>query len=132
MLPVPVMVRVCIMGMLTLGALPMSACQTTAAEPSPAVITKATPATLSKLSNAVGSVLGSHDIRLTSEQIEGRTSIAVRPLNLAKRGGLLIDGRSNARPEYFDIMKSGSRAYLVHRETGTEIDIKGIDLKPTS
>lgn len=122
------MIRVFIMGTILLGAARLTACQTTA-EPAPAIVSKTSPDTLKTLSMAVSSALGNRDVVITPAQIEGRTSITVPPLDLARRRGALIDGRSQIRPDHFDIMKAGPRAYLIHRETGKEIELKGVTLK---
>lgn len=121
------------LGLGTLGLGLTAACQTTSATGDPVAAMLSSPPsaqTLETISNAVSEALGGQSVQLspniltTSSTLSLETKIS-RSLDQSRNAGMMND-RSRPRPDHFDLMSTGQKCYLVHRDTQAQYPLPGV------
>lgn len=118
-----------IASLIVLAAGLLGACKTTATpEPQPALVTKSNQAVQDALTLAVSKAIGS-SVTLAPGSFVTKPSVTIEPSSVNKRNGQIIDGRSQEMPTHVDLIKIGSKCFVVNRDTGDKYPLKGVSCK---
>lgn len=93
-------------------------CQSTSAEPQPAVLEKADHETLARMKTTIATAMGKGRIDFGAIDLENSPQIPVLP----PRPGP-FEGQSLAIPTYFDLAIQNGRCVVVRRQTGEVIAV---------
>ena len=107
----------------------LGACKTTVTpQAQPALVIKSNQAVQDALTLAVSKAIGS-SVTLAPDSFVARPSVTIEPPSVNKRNGRIIDGRSLDMPTHVDLIKIGSKCFVVNRDTGEKYPLKGVSCK---
>lgn len=107
----------------------LGACKTTITpQAKPALVIKSNQAVQDALTLAVSKAIRS-SVTLAPGSFTDRPSVTIEPSSVNKRNGQIIDGRSQEMPTHVDLIKIGSKCFVVNRDTGDKYPLKGVSCK---
>jgi hypothetical protein len=110
-----------------LSAALAGACQSTAAAATPAVLTQADAATMTRLKAALAKAMGRSPIELGPGDPTQSPVISVLPLPPGP-----LEDRSLAKPTIFRLEIEGQTCVLVRDDTDARIPLDGVDCRPAT
>ncbi len=110
--------------MVLIGTLCMAGCQSMAAE-TPAVLTAADEASMTRLRAVLGDAVGRANVTLGPGDVTQTSTISVLPPPLGP-----LETNSTAQPILFDIILRGETCVVVRRDTGAAFELAGVSCRP--